>query len=192
MNMVFCQKDNFVMSKNIYKLKALKFLNIISIIQSSSQGSLGNKKESSLREFKVFQFIKLGLMLFFNNLLDLVDYISPRKLKFLRRAKAASKANESDFIKIKNFNSKKNKKYLNENNYYFFYIYPFKPSKYSPPDLPSSISFAKKKWFSRELAKAKDKLKRPIELLDSSTFKFIDFESLKKILYNLNLFKDDR
>ena len=102
---VICQEDNFVIPKNILKLKNIKDTKLISVIEISSKGALTNKKGLFLRGFGFLQFLKLGAKSIKGKLLDLLDFIFLRKFKFLMSIKSVALFLNASFLKVKDINS---------------------------------------------------------------------------------------
>ena len=113
---VICQEDNFVIPRNIFKLKLIDNIKVISVIEISSKGSLINKKELFLKGFGFYQCFKLTSILILNKILNILDIVFLRKFNFLMSIKAATLSLGSSFLKTENINSESVIKYLKGNN----------------------------------------------------------------------------
>ncbi len=113
---VICQEDNFVIPKNILKLKNIKDTKLISVIEVSSKGALISKKGLFLRGFGFFQFFKLGLKLIKGKFLDLLDSFFLRKFNLLMSNKSVALFLKASFFKVKDINSRNIIKYLKAKN----------------------------------------------------------------------------
>jgi len=111
---VICQKDGFVIPENIYLLQKIKKVNIISVFQVSSKGSLVNKKSLFFRGFGLHQSFKLGILLIKNSFLNFIDSIFFYKLKLLKSPKSAAYSLNASFFEISEINSKFFKSHLEE------------------------------------------------------------------------------
>lgn len=113
---VLCQKDNFVIPKNISLLEEIKEINVKAIFQISSEGSLVNKKELFFRGFGFHQTFRLGCIFIIFNLINVFDKLFSYKFCFLKSPAAAARYLDSNFFEVKNINSNKVKNFLIEEN----------------------------------------------------------------------------
>ncbi len=113
---VLCQKDNFVIPKNISLLKQIEGINVIGVFQIASEGALINKKGMFFRGFRLHQTFKLGCIFIFFYFLDILDVLFSYKFGFLKSPAAAAKYLDSNFYEVKNINSDKFKNLLIKEN----------------------------------------------------------------------------
>jgi len=69
------QEDPFTIPQNIMKLDNLEFVEIISVITLNTKGSLFNKKLMFLKGFGVFQALKMGSVIGWEKLLEMLDQL---------------------------------------------------------------------------------------------------------------------
>ena len=105
---VLTQEDSFVIPKNIKLLDKIKFIDLIAVVKIDATGSLGNKKELFIKGFGFSQVIKMGLALFFNKILNILDSLFLFKLGLLKSLKSASVVCNSKYKTMKDPNNKSN------------------------------------------------------------------------------------
>lgn len=72
---VITQEDNFVIPKNLEKLRNVKDVNLKSIITVEGGGALSNKKYYFFRGFGIFQSFKIAVKLSYIKVIDVLDRI---------------------------------------------------------------------------------------------------------------------
>ena len=101
---VLCQDDVFVIPRNIKILSNLQNIDIVSIVNINSAGSLTNKKIFFLKGFGFYQFFKMGLLSIFYKLIDAIDSLSLYKLKFYRSLNSSAASCNALYKQIDNPN----------------------------------------------------------------------------------------
>ena len=113
---VLTQEDSFVIPENIKLLDSLESIELIAVVKIDGTGTLENKKLLFIRGFGLIQVGKMGLVLTFNKILNIIDAFFLFKLGFLKSLKSVAVACDSKYKVMINPNEKTNIDWLAELN----------------------------------------------------------------------------
>ena len=89
---VLTQEDSFVIPENIKLLGELENLELVAVVKIDAPGSLENKKSLFIKGFGLIQVVKMGIVLIFNQALNIIDLLFFFKLGLLKSLKSVSVA----------------------------------------------------------------------------------------------------
>ena len=112
---VLCQNDSFVIPNNIKLLTELNEIELVAVVNIKHAGSLENKKLLFLKGFGFIQTSKLGLIAFFDKVIDFIDMLFQYKLGLCKSLKSISTISKSKYLVIDNPNNKKFHKFIKVN-----------------------------------------------------------------------------
>ena len=103
---IITQEDSLVIPKNMQLLSDSNFIDITGACVIKSKNSLSEKKDLFIRNFGIFQFIKMGFILTKDKILNVFDLLlRSRLLKNKKSVKAFCNYNNLPFFKEKNINN---------------------------------------------------------------------------------------
>lgn len=105
---VLTQEDGFAIPKNIKLLDQMELVDLIAVVKIDAAGSLGNKKKLFIKGFGLIQVGKMALVLFFNQILNVIDALFFFKLGLLKSLKSASVVCNSNYKIMKDPNDRSN------------------------------------------------------------------------------------
>lgn len=94
---VLTQEDSFVIPENIKLLGELENLELVAVVKIDAPGSLENKKSLFIKGFGLIQVIKMGIVLIFNQALNIIDLLFFFKLGLLKSLKSVSVACDAEY-----------------------------------------------------------------------------------------------
>ena len=101
---VLTQEDSFVIPENIKLLGESENLELVAVVKIDAPGSLENKKSLFIKGFGLIQVVKMGLVLIFNQVLNIIDLLCLFKLGLLKSLKSVSVACDAEYKIMKDPN----------------------------------------------------------------------------------------
>jgi folate-dependent phosphoribosylglycinamide formyltransferase PurN len=102
---VLTQADGLVIPQNILRLSALEGVEVIGVIQIDSSGSLTTKSRLFMEGFGVKQAAKMGVVIYWSRLVDLLDKCTGYRFFFAKSLKSVASRLGASFHKVDNPNS---------------------------------------------------------------------------------------
>lgn len=111
---VLSQSDSFVIPKNIKLLSDMADVNLVTVVNIDSGGSLVNKKSLFLRGFGIVQIFKMSLLISINKTMDLIDSIFHYRLGFCKSLKSVAIVSAACYKTVDNPNDTEFVQWLEE------------------------------------------------------------------------------
>ncbi|MDA9983863.1 formyltransferase family protein [Porticoccaceae bacterium] len=113
---VLTQEDSFVIPENIKLLDNQESIELVAVVKIDGAGTLENKKTLFIKGFGLIQVGRMGLVLIFNQILNITDALFLFKLGFLKSLKSVAVACDSKYKVVIDPNDKTNIDWLAELN----------------------------------------------------------------------------
>ncbi len=105
---IITQEDSFTVPKNIQKVINLDFVEVQRVVNIDSKQSLVNKKELFIKGFGLMQSIKMGLLVTYDKMMNMIDSFTGYKFSIYPRSlKSVSLKNNLEYQIITNPNDEK-------------------------------------------------------------------------------------
>lgn len=105
---VLTQEDSFVIPENIKLVGSMNSVELVAVVKLDVAGSLVNKKALFIKGFGLRQTIKMGLVLTFNGIFNIIDRLCFFKLGLLKSLKSVSVVCNSKYKTMIDPNEKSN------------------------------------------------------------------------------------
>jgi len=105
---VLTQEDSFVIPENIKLLGQMRSIELIAVVKINTVGALENKKSLFIKGFGLIQVAKMGLVIIFNQMLNMLDAFFTYKLGLLKSLKSVSVVCDTKYKIMKDPNDELN------------------------------------------------------------------------------------